>query len=210
MKEPVNTWSHFITFLAGVLGLVFLIIFSYDNISKLVTMTVYGVSLIVLYGASTIYHWVETTPKKERILRKIGHISIFLLVAGTYTPVFYYGLEGTWKWAMLSAIWILSLVGIVLKVFFIGVSRIVSTALYILIGWAALIPLFKLVENLPIGAIVLMFLGGVAYTIGAAIYATKSFNFIPNKFGFHEIFHIFVSLGSVLHFIMIWCFVLPI
>jgi hemolysin III len=210
MKEPVNTWSHFITFLAGVLGLVFLIIFSYDNISKLVTMTVYGVSLIVLYGASTIYHWVETTPKKERILRKIDHISIFLLIAGTYTPVFYYGLEGTWKWAMLSAIWILSLVGIVLKVFFIGVSRIVSTALYILIGWAALIPLFKLVENLPIGAIVLMFLGGVAYTIGAAIYATKSFDFIPNKFGFHEIFHIFVSLGSVLHFIMIWCFVLPI
>lgn len=210
MKEPVNTWTHFVTFLAGLVGLVFLIILSYNKTSKLVTMTIYGVSIIILYGASTIYHWVKTTPEKERVLRKIDHISIFLLIAGTYTPVFYYGLEGMWKWAMLSAIWILSLIGIMLKVFFIGAHRLVSTAFYISLGWMALIPFFKLIQIFSIEAIILMFLGGVAYTIGGVIYATKALNFLPNKFGFHEVFHIFVSLGSVLHFIMIWRFILPI
>ncbi|HEX3015153.1 MAG TPA: hemolysin III family protein [Desulfobacteria bacterium] len=209
MKEPVNTWTHFVTFLAGLVGLISLIILSHNNTSKLITMTVYGVSVIILYGASTVYHWVKTTPQKERVLRKIDHISIFLLIAGTYTPVFYYGLDGVWKWTMLSAIWALSVIGIVIKVFFIGVHRSVSTVFYISLGWMAVIPLFKLVHSFPIGAIVLMFLGGVAYTVGGVIYATKKLNFLPNKFGFHEIFHLFVSLGSVLHFIMIVRFVLP-
>ena len=209
MKEPVNTWTHFITFLAALIGLVFLIILSHNNTSKIITMVIYGVSVILLFGTSTIYHWVKTTPEKERALRKLDHISIFILIAGTYTPVFYYGLDGIWKWTMLSAIWALSLIGIVLKVFFIGVHRSVSTTFYILLGWMALIPLFKLVQSFPMGAIILMFLGGVAYTIGGVIYGTKILNFFPNKFGFHEIFHVFVSVGSVLHFIMILCFVLP-
>ncbi len=209
MKEPVNTWTHFVTFLAGLVGLVFLIILSRDHTSKLITMTIYGVSVILLYGASTLYHWVKTTPQKERMLRKLDHISIFVLIAGTYTPVFYYGLSGAWKWAMLGAIWALALIGIVLKVFFIGVHRSVSTVFYISLGWMALIPLFKLVQALPPGAISLMFLGGVAYTAGGVIYATKKLNLFPNKFGFHEIFHLFVSLGSVLHFVMILRFVLP-
>ena len=209
MREPVNTWTHFVTFWAGLIGLIFLIILSYHDPSKLITMVIYGVSVIILYGASTVYHWVKTTPEKQRMLRKLDHISIFILIAGTYTPVFYYGLTGIWKWAMLGAIWGLSLTGIVLKVFFMGIPRFISTAFYILLGWMALVPLIKLVQSFPIEAIVLMFLGGAAYTIGAVIYATKILNFFPNKFGFHEIFHIFVSLGSVLHFIMIMRFVIP-
>lgn len=209
MKEPVNTWTHLITFLAGLVGLVFLIVLSHNSTSKLITMTIYGVSVIILYGTSTIYHWVKTTPEKERVLRKLDHISIFLLIAGTYTPVLYYGLDGIWKWAMLSAIWVLSLIGIIMKIFLIDVHRSVSTAFYISLGWLALIPLFKLVQSLPVGAIILMFLGGVAYTIGGVIYSTKILNFFPNKFGFHEIFHMFVSIGSVLHFVMIVRFVLP-
>ncbi len=209
MKEPVNTWTHFITFLAGIIGLGLLIVLSRDNSSKLITMTIYGVSILVLFGASTLYHWIKTTPEKERLLRKLDHISIFLLIAGSYTPVFYYGLDGIWKWAMLGAIWVLALVGIVLKVFFLDVPRSVSTAFYISLGWMALIPFFKLVQSFPLEALILMFLGGVSYTIGGVIYATKIFNFFPNKFGFHEIFHLFVSMGSIIHFVMIWRFVVP-
>lgn len=209
MKEPVNTWTHFITFLAGIVGLVSLIILSRNNTSKLITMTIYGVSVILLFGASTLYHWIKTTPDKELVLRKLDHISIFILIAGTYTPVFYYGLDGVWKWSMLCAIWVLSLIGIFLKVFFIGVHRSVSTMFYISLGWMALIPLFKIVQSLPMGAIILMFLGGVAYTIGGVVYATKIFNFRPNKFGFHEVFHVLVSTGSILHFLMISLFILP-
>lgn len=210
MKEPVNTWTHFITFLSGIVGLVFLLILSKGNPSKLVTMTIYGLSTLFLFGASSIYHWVRTTPEKELILRKIDHISIYVFIAGTYTPVFYYGLEGVWKWTMLSAIWVLSLIGISLKVWFMNAPRSVSTIFYIVLGWIALIPIGQLIENFPTEAIVLMFAGGVAYTVGAVIYATKIFDFFPNRFGFHEIFHLFVMAGSVLHFIMIMVFILPI
>lgn len=209
MKEPVNTWTHFITFLSGIVGLVFLILLSKGNPSKLVTMTIYGLSILFLFGASSIYHWIKTTPEKELILRKIDHISIYVFIAGTYTPVFYYGLEGVWRWTMLTAIWVLSLVGISLKVWFMNVPRSISTIFYISLGWIALVPISQLIDNFPIQAIVLMFAGGVAYTLGAVIYATKIFDFFPNRFGFHEIFHLFVMAGSILHFIMVMAFILP-
>lgn len=209
MREPVNTWTHFITFLAGIVGLVFLIVFSYNNPEKLITLTIYGASVIILYGASTAYHWAKTTPRKQLILRKLDHISIFILIAGTYTPVLYFGLEGTWRWVMLAIIWGLSLVGIIIKMFFVGVHRWVSTIFYIVLGWMAIVPMAKLIQAYPKEAILLLFLGGLSYTIGGIIYATKIFNFIPNKFGFHEVFHIFISLGSVLHFVMVMKFILP-
>ncbi|BCJ87141.1 PAQR family membrane homeostasis protein TrhA [Effusibacillus dendaii] len=209
MREPVNTWTHFVTFIAAIVGLVLLIRLSGDNPSKLVTMTVYGVSVILLFGASSLYHWVRTTPEKQFVLRKIDHISIYALIAGTYTPVFYYGLEGAWKWTMLAAVWALATIGMVLKLWFMKLPRYVSTAFYLTLGWIAVVPFLKLIENLPTGAIVLMFVGGVAYTIGAIIYATKCFDFFPNRFGFHEIFHLFVSAGSIAHFVMIAYYITP-
>lgn len=209
MREPVNTWTHFITFLAGIAGLVYLIIFSYGDLAKLATMGIYGASIVILYGASTAYHWANTTPEKQLILRKFDHISIFILIAGTYTPVLYYGLEGTWRWAMLAAIWGLSLVGIIIKIFFLGIQRWVSTMFYIILGWMAIVPMSRLIQAYPKEAMLLLFLGGLSYTIGGIIYATKIFNFIPNKFGFHEVFHIFISIGSLLHFVMIAKFILP-
>ncbi|HHV83921.1 MAG TPA: hemolysin III family protein [Tepidanaerobacter syntrophicus] len=209
MREPVNTWTHFITFLAGIAGLVYLIIFSYGDLAKLATMGIYGASVVILYGASTAYHWANTTPEKQLILRKFDHISIFILIAGTYTPVLYYGLEGTWRWAMLAAIWGLSLVGIIIKIFFLGIQRWVSTMFYIILGWMAIVPMSRLIQAYPKEAMLLLFLGGLSYTIGGIIYATKIFNFIPNKFGFHEVFHIFISIGSLLHFVMIAKFILP-
>ncbi len=209
MREPVNTWTHFITFLAGIVGLVYLIIFSYGDLAKLATMGIYGASVVILYGASTAYHWANTTPEKQLILRKFDHISIFILIAGTYTPVLYYGLEGTWRWAMLAAIWGLSLVGIIIKIFFLGIQRWVSTMFYIILGWMAIVPMSRLIQAYPKEAMLLLFLGGLSYTVGGIIYATKIFNFIPNKFGFHEVFHIFISIGSLLHFAMIAKFILP-
>lgn len=172
-------------------------------------MTVYGVSMITLYGASTVYHWARAVPRKVMVLKKIDHIAIYLLIAGSYTPVFYYGLEGAWRAAMLISIWVLTLVGILLKVWFINLPRYVSTAFYIALGWIAVIPFAKLLTSLPAGALVLMFIGGVAYTIGAVIYATKWLNFFPDRFGFHEIFHIFITLGSVAHFTMIMIYIMP-
>lgn len=209
MKEPVNTWTHFVTFIAAIVGLVFLIALTRENMTKLVTMTIYGVSIIVLYGASSLYHWIKTTPRKEYILRKIDHVAIYVFIAGSYTPVFYYGLEGSWRWTMLSAVWVLAFVGIAIKLAFVQTPRLISTAFYVTLGWIAVVPFVQLVDNLPLGAIVLMIAGGIAYTIGAVIYATKSFDFYPNRFGFHEIFHLFVMAGSILHFIMMVAFIVP-
>ncbi|GBF12349.1 hemolysin III family protein [Tepidibacillus sp. HK-1] len=209
MKEPVNTWTHFVSFIAAIVGLVFLVILSRDNLSKLVIMTIYGISVILLYGASSLYHWIKTTPKKELVLKKLDHVAIYILIAGSYTPVFYFGLEGIWKWAMLISVWVLAIIGIILKIWFIHLPRYVSTAFYVSLGWIALVPLFQLIGQLPTGAMVLMFVGGVAYTIGAIIYATKWLDFFPNRFGFHEIFHIFVVIGSVVHFFMMLFYIIP-
>ncbi|WP_232698837.1 PAQR family membrane homeostasis protein TrhA [Brevibacillus daliensis] len=203
MKDPVSTWTHFITFLAGIVGLVFLIVLSLGSMSKLITMTIFGVSIILLYGASSIYHWVRTTPDKELILKKIDHIAIYILIAGSYTPVFYYGLTGWWKWSMLIAVWVLAIIGLFLKIYFINAPRYVSTIFYVTLGWIAVVPFAQLVHNLPMGAIVLTVIGGVMYTLGAVIYATKIFDFFPNRFGFHEIFHLFVMAGTGIHFAMI-------
>jgi len=209
MKEPVNTWTHFITFMAAIVGLVFLIIMSKNNISKLVTMTIYGASMILLYGASSLYHWVRTTPQKELLLKKIDHIAIYFLIAGSYTPVFYFGLDGAWRWAMLISVWSLAVLGMALKIWFIHAPRYVSSAFYVSLGWIALVPFLQLIKNLPLGAIILMAVGGVIYTMGAVIYATKIFDFFPKRFGFHEIFHLFIAAGSIVHFIMILIYIIP-
>ncbi len=209
MKEPVNTWTHFISFVAAIVGLIILIILCRNSLSKLITMTIYGMSLILLYGASSLYHWVRTTPQKELLLKKIDHIAIYFLIAGSYTPVFYYGLEGAWRWAMLISVWSLALLGMALKIWFIHAPRYVSSAFYVSLGWIALVPFLQLIKHLPVGAIILMAVGGVLYTMGAVIYATKIFDFFPKRFGFHEIFHLFIAAGSVVHFIMILMYIVP-
>ncbi|NLJ72553.1 MAG: hemolysin III family protein [Syntrophomonadaceae bacterium] len=209
MKEPINTWTHFIPFIAGIVGLVFLIIESLGNLALLVTMSIFGVSIILLYGASTVYHWVKTTPKKELLLRTLDHIAIYLLIAGTYTPILYFALDGAWKITMLVAVWLLALIGIIMKMFFINLPRSVSTSFYIALGWLAIIPFGKLIKTLPITAIILLILGGIVYTIGGIIYATKKLNFFPKTIGFHGVFHIFISLGTLIHFFMIYIFIIP-
>lgn len=209
MKEPVNTLTHLITLITAVVGLVFLVVLSMNNISKLVTMTIYGASVILLYLSSTIYHWAKTTPRKTIILRKLDHAAIYLLIAGSYTPVFFYGLKGSLMWVMLAAVWILAATGVLLKISVIEVSRNISTVFYIALGWIALVPFVQLFKNLPAGALYLMAAGGAAYTFGAIIYATRCFNFFPNRFGFHEIFHLFISAGSIIHFIMMVRYIVP-
>src|SRR5665648_922275 len=209
MKEPVNTWTHFIAFMVAIVGLVFLIIMSKDNISKLVTMTIYGLSMILLYGASSIYHWVRTTPQKQLLLKKIDYIAIYFLIAGSYTPVFFYGLDGTWRWAMLISVWFLAVLGMALKLWFIRAPRYVSAAFYVSLGWIALVPFSQLIKHLPVGSIILMAVGCVLYTTCAVIYSTKIFDFFPKRFGFHEIFHLFIAAGSVVHFMMILIYIVP-
>jgi len=209
MKEPAATWTHFVMFLGGIAGLVLLVLKARQSPSALVTALIFGTSIVTLYGASSIYHWVRSTPRTELTLRKIDHISIYYLIAGTYTPVLYFGLTGAWRWVMLSIVWALAVTGAILKLWFVKAPRVLTTTFYLALGWFALVPFAKLLQSLVTPAVILMIAGGVAYTIGGIIYATKKFDIWPGKFGFHEVFHVFVGLGTVLHFIMIYQFVLP-
>lgn len=209
VKEPMNTLTHFIPFLAGWVGLFFLILLSRDNLSKVITMSIFGLSVIALYGVSSLYHSLRTTPRNELTLRKIDHMSIYILIAGSYTPVFYYGLNGAWRWAMLISVWVLAIIGIILKIWFMNAPRYVSTAFYVSLGWIALVPIVQLVHNLPLGAILMMVAAGVMYTFGAIVYAAKIFRIPRINLGFHEIFHLFVVAGTVIHFIMILIYIIP-
>ncbi|MFA5536866.1 MAG: hemolysin III family protein [Bacillota bacterium] len=210
LKEPVNALTHFSFFLAGIVGLVLLILYSRGSISKIVTMSIFGTSVIILYGASTLYHWLKTTPKREYILRKIDHGAIFVLIAGTYTPILYYGLEGAWRWVTLGVIWTAALVGVSLKIALRQMPRTLSTVFYVTLGWMAVIPFFKFIGVFPTGALTLLLAGGLVYTLGGIIYATKIFDFFPKRFGFHEVFHLFVMGGTLLHYLMIGIYIIPI
>jgi hemolysin III len=209
IKEPVNTWTHLIGFLAGIVGLIFLLFRSAGDLPKFVVMAIYGVSILLLYGASSLYHGVNTTKHKERMLRKLDHIAIFLLIAGTYTPILYYGLDGGWRLYMLIAVWTVSVLGIFVKVFFMNLPRWLSTVIYLALGWVAVIPFGRLVGGLPNGAPALIIAGGIAYTIGGVVYGTKKLNLFANRLGFHEVFHLFILLGTTLHFLMVFHYILP-
>ncbi len=208
IKEPVNALTHFAMFLAGLVFLGLLLQRGWGRVDGMLVGLIFGLSIILLYGASTIYHWVRTTTKKEQLLRKLDHISIYILIAGTYTPVLYYTLEGRWRWITLAVVWGLASIGSILKIWFVNLPRALTAVFYLCLGWFAVVLLPQLIRMLPKPALILLVAGGIVYTFGAIIYATKIFNFVPKRFGFHETFHICVGLGTVLHFLMIYLYII--
>jgi hemolysin III len=172
--------------------------------AHLAVMLVYGASLVAMFGASALYHRLgEGGPMRAAVFRRIDHAGIFVMIAGTYTPVLFFGLDGTWRAASLIAVWAVALAGMVETLWLVGLPRIVNTSLYAAFGWAALIPAARLVAALPREAIVLIATGGVVYTAGAVIYATRSFDVAPRSFGFHGVFHVFVLVGAIVQFVAV-------
>jgi hemolysin III len=150
-------------------------------------------------------------PPILQILRKIDHSAIFLLIAGTYTPFCLLAFKGFWHWGLLALIWTIAAIGIVVKVFYIKSPRWLHTSIYIAMGWLCVMAAPQMPSVLPLAATTGLFLGGILYTVGAVVYATKILDFVPGKFGFHEVWHIFVLLGALAHFIAIMALlVLPV
>ena len=164
---------------------------------------VYGVCLIGLYAASTLYHALPLGEKGRRILRKLDHMMIYFLIAGTYTPICLITLRGPWGWWLFGIIWFLAIAGSVVKLVWISAPRVLTAGSYIAMGWlviVAVIPLVKAMETLPF---IMLMIGGAFYTLGGVIYALKLLGKNNPRFGFHEWFHIFVLLGSISHYAMI-------
>jgi hemolysin III len=209
LREPVSGLSHLAAAVASAAGLALLLLVGRDSLIKVLSLAVYGASLVLMFSASATYHLVRAQPAVVRLLRKVDHSSIYLLIAGTYTPICLHFFSGFWQWGMVLIIWMLAALGIVVKVFMMNAPRWLAAGLYLLMGWLALAATGEILATMPPGALWALLLGGVFFTLGAVIYVARKPNFWPGAFGFHEVWHVFVILGCLCHFALMALYVAP-
>ncbi len=211
IREPGSAITHFIGMMLAVFATIPLLIKAgtTQGGKSLTAMTIFMISMILLYTASTLYHSVNLQGRALRIFRKLDHMMIFVLIAGSYTPICLIVLGGKDGYTLLSVIWGIAIVGMLIKAFWITCPKWFSSIIYIAMGWVCVFVFRQLLQNLPLEAFFWLFGGGVIYTIGGVIYALKLpiFNAKHAGFGSHEIFHLFIMAGSVCHFIFMYNFV---
>jgi len=203
IREPVNSLTHWAGAVLALAGLIALLIVGWSKPAKIVSLAVYGLSLIAMFSASATYHMVRAKEKVLLVLRKLDHSAIYLLIAGTYTPFCVNAFDGFWKWGMLGVIWTLAAIGIVVKIFYIKAPRWLNAGIYVVMGWLCVGAAGQMLAALPAWVFGWLLTGGVIYTLGAVVYITKIFNFWPGVFGFHEVWHIFVLLAAAAHFVAV-------
>jgi len=203
LREPVNGLTHLGGAIAAFFGQVALLIIGWSGTAKIIAALVYGLSLIALFSASATYHLLKSKPRVISILRKLDHSAIYLLIAGTYTPFCLLAFTGFFRWGLLAIIWTIAVIGIFLKVALGRLPRWVNASVYVVMGWLCISAIGQMTHALTPFALSWLAAGGVIYTLGAVIYTTKIFNFSPGRFGFHEVWHIFVLLGALAHYISV-------
>ena len=212
LKDPGSAITHFIGMLMAIFAAVPLLIKAArepDHI-YLISLSIYALSLILLYAASTTYHTFDLSERANTILKKIDHMMIFVLIAGSYTPICLITLKGRTGTILLALVGGIAIVGIILKAFWVFCPKWVSSVLYIGMGWTCVLAFTQILNALSPAAFGWLLAGGIIYTIGGVIYALKLpiFNNRHKNFGSHEIFHLFVMGGSICHFIVMYAFVL--
>ena len=201
-EEKLNAISHAIGAIFGIAALVLLIIFETKKTDySLASVIIYGISIIVLFSASTLYHSTKSEHRKH-YFRIVDHISIYLLIAGTYTPVLLITLEQSLGWTLFYVVWGIAVFGIILKLFFTGKFEVFSTLLYLVMGWLIVFDFTNLSNQMHSNGVLLLFAGGLAYTVGIIFYAIDK---IPFN---HIIWHFFVLAGAIFHFFMIFLYVI--
>lgn len=203
-QEIANSVTHGLGVALSVAGLVVLVVLAslHATVWHVVSFSVYGASLVLLYTSSTLYHSFRS-PRLKQVFHILDHSSIYLLIAGSYTPFVLVNLRGSWGWSLFGVIWGLSLAGILVKAFFTGRFKILSTSIYLLMGWLIVIAIKPLMHALPAGGIAWLAAGGLTYTAGAVIYMWKA---IPYH---HAIWHLFVLAGSICQYFAVLFYVLP-
>ena len=211
LREPINGLSHLAGGLLAFVGLIVLLATaaSTGRLDQLVAFGIFGLSLIALYLASSLYHLLPLSPAGVARLRQLDHVAIFVLIAGTYTPFCLLALDGGWRWGLLALIWSLALCGMSLKLFWMGAPRWLSVFLYLGMGWIAVGAAPALLRAVPAGGMAWVLAGGLTYSAGALVYGLKRPNPVPGVFGFHEVWHIFVLAGSACHFWAILQYIAP-
>ena len=204
IEEKINIISHTTGFILSIVAFVLLVMHAslHGDVWQIVSFSIFGASLIILYGASTLYHSAKN-PLLRNKLNIIDHASIYVLIAGTYTPFTLVTLKGTIGWVIFGISWGLALTGIILKLFFTGKYDLISTIMYVFMGWVIVFAIKPLIRHLPFEGLLWLFAGGISYTIGAILYSIKKIKFN------HAIFHILVLIGSFCHFVSVFFYVLP-
>jgi len=203
-EERLNIASHAFGLALSLAALPLLVVRAslYGNAWHVVSFSIFGASMVILYAASTLYHSATKARLRKR-LNILDHATIYVLIAGTYTPFTIVTLNGTIGWVIFGISWGLALAGVILKLFFTGKYDTLSTVMYVLMGWVIIFAIKPLVNNLPSEGLIWLFAGGFSYTIGAILYSIKRIKFN------HAIFHIFVLIGSFCHFMSVYFYVLP-
>jgi len=207
IKDPVSGFSHLFGMFLSIAGLVLLIITAVNDsngVYDIVSFTIFGASLILLYAASSIYHLLNLSEHANTILKKFDHIMIYILIAGSYTPICLGVMRGGWGWSIFGVVWGLAISGLFLTIFWIKAPRWFTTGIYLGMGWIVLIAIYPIIIKFKslggLSSLWWLLAGGISYSIGAVIYGLKWPKFKNNYFGFHEIFHIFILLGSFFQF----------
>lgn len=218
VKEPFSAFSHLAGVFLAVAALTLLVTYASLEATPwhVVAFAIYGACMILVYGASTLYHWLPLRPSGEKLFRKIDQSMIYLMIAGTYTPIGLVALRGPWGWSMLGVIWGLALFGIAQHWSGRprgksrgGYRRWLHTAVYLGMGWVSVVFAAPILEKFTVTGLFWLVAGGVAYTVGAIVYGIKTPNPLPRVVGFHEVFHVFVMVGSFCHFWFMFAHVLP-
>ncbi len=199
---------HLAAALLAPFGLVLLLLIA-DSPRRYVGASIYATSMLLLYASSASYHLVPWPHRLRRVMKRIDHSMIFVLIAGTYTPFFLIVLDYQWGIPMLAAVWTLAAAGVLLKVLRPDAPRWLGVGLYIGLGWIGIIPATQVIPAMSATALVLLIVGGLLYSGGALIYGARRPNPFPRVFGFHEVFHLLVVAGSLIHFIVVAAYLMP-
>lgn len=202
--ELANTLTHGVGALLSVAGLVLLVVYAslFGNAWHITACSIFGASMVLLYTSSTLYH-ASSAPRAKQLLRKFDHAAIFVLIAGTYTPFMLVPLRGAWGWSLFGVIWGLAIPGVIMKFWFAGRFKKLSTGIFLGMGWLIVIAVHPMLKQVPTGALVLLAAGGVCYSVGSIFYLWKR---LPYN---HAIWHLFVLGGTVCHFFAIFSHLIP-
>ncbi len=209
MKNPIRGFLHGGAAVASLAGLAFLISSAWGKPSALAGALIFGLALVVMYTVSALYHSIPWGERWKQRLQRLDHANIYLVVAGTFTPIAIAALDGGSLVVALSLVWGIAIVGIVLKTLLPAVKTWLSVTLQLAMGWLAVFWLPQIFDQLGIGAIVLIALGGMSYTVGAIVFLTKRPSLLPRSFSYHELFHVLVIAGSTLHFVVVMVYAIP-
>lgn len=211
IKDPGSAITHFIGMVLAIIATTPLLLKAAHEPDQthFISMLIFILSMIGLYAASTIYHTLDISPKVNQMLRKLDHMMIFILIAGTYTPICMIVLGDGTGWMMLGLVWGIAAVGILINAFWITCPKWFSSVIYIAMGWVCVLAITKILHSMPPGGFAWLLAGGIIYTIGGIIYALKlpMFDSKHKYFGSHEIFHLFVMGGSLCHYVLMYRFV---